>query len=33
MGATTGAGPSYDNSIHQSKGRDSRGTPKYYNGQ
>jgi len=34
---TTGAGPSegpfYDNSIHQSKGRDSRGTPKYYHGQ
>jgi len=36
MRATTGAGPEgpfYDNSIHQSKGRDSRGTPKYYHGQ
>jgi hypothetical protein len=42
MRATTGTGPSseagpsgpfYDNSIHQSKGRDSRGTPKYYNGE
>jgi hypothetical protein len=40
--STTGAGPSsgagpegpfYDNSIHQSIGRDSRGTPKSYNGQ
>lgn len=30
---TSGAGPYYDNSIHQSKGRDSRGTPKTYNGQ
>lgn len=29
--STTGAGPFYDNSIHQSGGeRDSRGTPKYY---
>ena len=28
---TTGAGPYYDNSIHQSAGeRDSRGYPKYY---
>ncbi len=39
MRSTTGAGPSdasgpyYDNSIHQSKGRDSRGTPKTINGQ
>ncbi len=41
MRSTTGAGPSaespsgpfYENSIHQSKGRDSRGTPKHYNGQ
>jgi hypothetical protein len=34
--STTGAGPSgpyYENSIHQSAGeRDSRGTPKYYQG-
>ena len=30
---TTGAGPFYDNSIHQSAGdRDSRGYPKYYKG-
>jgi hypothetical protein len=30
---TTGAGPYYDNSIHQSAGdRDSRGYPKYYKG-
>lgn len=35
--STTGAGPAgpfYENSIHQSSGgRDSRGTPKYYQGQ
>jgi hypothetical protein len=31
--ATTGAGPYYENSIHQSAGdRDSRGYPKYYKG-
>ena len=36
MPSTTGAGagPYYDNSIHQSVGgRDSRGNPKYYKGQ
>ena len=32
-GSSSEAGPFYDNSIHQSKGRDSRGTPKYNNGQ
>lgn len=36
MRSTTGAGssgPYYSDSIHQSAGRDSRGTPKTYNGQ